>query len=149
MLPVRILRWIVGQRDSRGCAVKVDELQQKVRVLQAVRYGAMEAEEGPDTHATASLEAALLAKARRLEHDLTMTRLKVAELTGLHCVPHLLHLPQCMFAEVCDLHACFPICGSFDHRHDVNCVQMSWRLPGRELMKQRQSCSASKPSSRA
>ena len=61
----------------------MEELQQKVRVLQAVRYGAMEAEDGADLHATASLEAALLAKARRLEHDLTMTRLRVAELTGL------------------------------------------------------------------
>ena len=149
MLPVRILQWIDGPPHSRGCPVKVEELQQKVRVLQAVRYGAMEAEEGPDTHATASLEAALLAKARRLEHDLTMTRLKVAELTGSPCVPHLFHLPQWIFPGVHDLHACFPICGSNEHCHDVNCVQMSWRPPGRGLMKQRRSCSASKPSSRA
>ena len=53
-----------------------------MRVLQAVGYGAMEAEDGVDPSATASLEAALLAKARRLEHELTMTRLRVAELTG-------------------------------------------------------------------
>ena len=87
MLPVRLLQWVDGHPYPRCCPVKVEELQQKVRVLQAVRYGAMEAEEGPDTHATASLEAALLAKARRLEHDLTMTRLKVAELTGSPRVP--------------------------------------------------------------
>lgn len=62
----------------------MEELQQKVRVLQAVGYGTMEAEDGVDPSATASLEAALLAKARRLEHDLTMTRLRVAELTGLY-----------------------------------------------------------------
>lgn len=70
----------------------MEELHQKVRVLQAVRYGAMEAEDGPDAHATASLEAALLAKARQLEHDLTMTRLRVAELTGSPSVPDLLHV---------------------------------------------------------
>lgn len=63
--------------------LQVEELQQKVRVLQAVGYGAMEAEDGSDTVANASLEAALLAKARRLEHELTMTRLRVAELTGV------------------------------------------------------------------
>ena len=137
MLPVRLLQWVDGHPYPRCCPVKVEELQQKVRVLQAVRYGAMEAEEGPDTHATASLEAALLAKARRLEHDLTMTRLKVAELTGLPRVPHLFHLPQWMFAGVPDLYSCFPVCGSFDHCHNVNRVQMSWRPPGQGLMKQR------------
>ena len=62
--------------------MQVEELQQKVRVLQAVGYGTMEAEDGSDTSATVSLEAALLAKARRLEHELTMTRLRVAELSG-------------------------------------------------------------------
>lgn len=62
--------------------LQVEELQQKVRVLQAVGYGAMEVEDGSDTGATASLEAAILAKARRLEHELTMTRLRVAELSG-------------------------------------------------------------------
>lgn len=53
-----------------------------MRVLQAVGYGAMEADDGSEPGASASLEAALLAKARRLEHELTMTRLRVAELTG-------------------------------------------------------------------
>ena len=72
----------------------MEELQQKVSLLQAVQYGAMEAEDGADSHATASLEAALLAKARRLEHDLTMTRLKVADLTGLPCALHVLHVSQ-------------------------------------------------------
>ena len=62
--------------------MQVEELQQKVRVLQAVGYGAMEGEDSADTGTSASLEAALLAKARRLEHELTMTRLRVAELTG-------------------------------------------------------------------
>lgn len=65
----------------------MEELQQKVRVLQAVGYGAMEAEDGSDPGANASLEAALLAKARRLEHELTMTRLRVAELTGVQTSP--------------------------------------------------------------
>ena len=61
---------------------QVEELQQKVRVLQAVGYGTMEAEDGADAGAAASLEAALLAKARRLEHELTMARLRIAELSG-------------------------------------------------------------------
>ncbi|CAL5227002.1 g9892 [Coccomyxa viridis] len=71
-----------AQLASRPTSQQVEDLQQKVRVLQAVGYGTMEAEEGSDTGATASLEAALLAKARRLEHELTMTRLRVAELSG-------------------------------------------------------------------
>ena len=73
---------MVGWSSGRVLRLQVEELQQKVRVLQAVGYGAMEAEDGSDAGAAASLEAALLAKARRLEHELTMTRLRVAELSG-------------------------------------------------------------------
>ena len=72
----------------------MEELQQKVRVLQAVGYGTMEAEDGVDPSATASLEAALLAKARRLEHELTMTRLRVAELTGSYLCRPFRELPD-------------------------------------------------------
>lgn len=68
-----------------------------MRVLQAVGYGTYEAEDGDTAPAdqngsstggrfgsagNASLEAALLAKARRLEHVLTMARLKIAEISG-------------------------------------------------------------------
>ena len=77
-------------------APQVEELQQKVRVLQAVGYGAMEAEDGGDPSATASLEAALLSKARRLEHELTMTRLRVAELTGSYLSPLDPRTPECL-----------------------------------------------------
>lgn len=74
--------------------MQVQELQQHIKVLQAVGYNAMEGEElpsGNNGHATEqtaadasqrSLEALLLAKNRHLEHELTMSRLKVADLTG-------------------------------------------------------------------
>ena len=42
-----------------------------LRVLRAVGSGAMEAEDGSDPGADTLLEAALLAKAGRLEHVLT------------------------------------------------------------------------------
>jgi homeobox protein cut-like len=74
----------------------VEELQQRVRVLQAV--WAVEGDEdartaadqgsgdaapgGRGAAASSSLEAALLAKCRRLEHELTMARLRIGELSG-------------------------------------------------------------------
>jgi hypothetical protein len=65
--------------------MQLEELQQQVRVLQAVGYGAFEGGESPERGAggaAASLEAALLAKARRLEHELTMTRVRLSETAG-------------------------------------------------------------------
>lgn len=71
-----------------GMCAQVERLQAQVRVLQAVGYGAVEADESGDvpsvgsTGAADSLEAALLGKTRRLEHELTMARLRIAELAG-------------------------------------------------------------------
>lgn len=72
---------------------QVTELQQHIKVLQAVGLNAMEGDEGllggnsnqaPDPAGLSqhSLETLLLAKNRHLEHELTMSRLKVADLTG-------------------------------------------------------------------
>jgi hypothetical protein len=84
-----------ARQDSRlvmascaGMCAQVEQLQAQVRVLQAVGYGAVEADESGDgpsvgsPGAADSLEAALLGKARRLEHELTMARLRIAELAG-------------------------------------------------------------------
>ncbi|KAK9917963.1 hypothetical protein WJX75_000085 [Coccomyxa subellipsoidea] len=77
-----------AQLASRPTAHQVEQLQAQVRVLQAVGYGAVEADESGDgpsvgsPGAADSLEAALLGKARRLEHELTMARLRIAELAG-------------------------------------------------------------------
>lgn len=67
-----------------GMCAQVEQLQAQVRVLQAVGYGAVETDDaaGSGPGAADSLEAALLGKARRLEHDLTMARLRMAELAG-------------------------------------------------------------------
>ncbi len=75
---------------------QVDDLRQQVRVLQAVGYNAMEADDGmsnsngdaADSSRGAkagqpgTLETLLLDKNRHMEHELTMARLKVADLTG-------------------------------------------------------------------
>lgn len=66
-------------------------------MLQAVGYNAMEGEDvsprrdggtGVEGTSTLSLEALLLAKNRHLEHELTMARLQVADLTGTDVPPH-------------------------------------------------------------
>ena len=75
--------------------LQVEELRQQVRVLQAVGYNALEADDGqtgtdgassrsPAAKAgqPGSLEALLLDKNRHMEHELTMARLKVADFTG-------------------------------------------------------------------
>ncbi|BDA49351.1 Protein CASP [Coccomyxa sp. Obi] len=74
-----------AQLSSRPTTQQVEQLQAQVRVLQAVGYGAVETDDagGPGPGAADSLEAALLGKARRLEHDLTMARLRIAELAGM------------------------------------------------------------------
>lgn len=76
---------------------QVEALQQQVRVLQAVGYNAVEADDadlhgqdGENASVTGSgqagqpgsLETLLLEKNRHMEHELTMARLKVADLTG-------------------------------------------------------------------
>ena len=88
-LKLELLLWTILQ---------VDELKQHIKILQAVGYNAMEGEDvspvggvtvggdnhgvGPETTSVRSLEALLLAKNRHLEHELTMARLQVADLTG-------------------------------------------------------------------
>ena len=80
---------------------QVTELQQHIKVLQAVGLNAMEGDEGlsganngqaPDPAGLSqqSLETLLLAKNRHLEHELTMARLKVADLTGKPIRPSVL-----------------------------------------------------------
>ncbi len=86
LLPSKKGRLMACGVTCRMCA-QVEKLQAQVRVLQAVGYGAVEADESggvPSAGAGAadSLEAALLGKARRLEHELTMARLRIAELAG-------------------------------------------------------------------
>ncbi len=77
---------------------QVDELKQHIKILQAVGYNALEGEDvsspgdgrgdtagaGPQDTSQRSLEALLLAKNRHLEHELTMARLQVADLTGVN-----------------------------------------------------------------
>ena len=71
----------------------MDDLRHQVRALQAVAgYGAPadgdegagggDGDEGARPGRGASLEALLMDKARRLEHELTMARLQVAEAQG-------------------------------------------------------------------
>lgn len=71
---------------------QVEELRQLIRVLQAVGYGSMDGEdsaaggEGPSREGAGgqvgSLEHLLLSKARRLEHELTMARLRLSGVAG-------------------------------------------------------------------
>ena len=66
---------------------QVEELRQQVQALQEVGYGLEDSGSEPSGGIAgkgkgASLEALLLAKARRLEHDLTMARLRLASLAG-------------------------------------------------------------------
>ncbi|KAL0022630.1 hypothetical protein WJX77_011900 [Trebouxia sp. C0004] len=80
---------------TRPTPQQVDELRQHIKILQAVGYNAMEGEDlspgkgkngeqgaGAEGSSARSLEALLLAKNRHLEHELTMARLHVADLTG-------------------------------------------------------------------
>ena len=61
---------------SRPTQKQVDDLKTKLHILQAVGFGALEADtDGGD----ASIEAALLGKSRKLEHQLTSARLAAAE----------------------------------------------------------------------
>ena len=76
-------------------------------MLQAVGYNALEGDEedqaaakghgeGQEGSSGRSLEALLLAKNRHLEHELTMARLQVADLTGQTCsMEHLLTAHIC------------------------------------------------------
>ena len=87
--------------------MQLDELRQHIKILQAVGYNAMEGEDlspgkgkngeegtGAEGSSARSLEALLLAKNRHLEHELTMARLHVADLTGVFGSLHLLcHQP--------------------------------------------------------
>ena len=65
---------------------ELEELKQQVRILQALSgYAADDAPGGgaaPSPAAPQTLEAALSAKARRLEHQQTMLRLQLAEAQG-------------------------------------------------------------------
>ena len=83
--------------SNNNCWRQVDELKQHIKMLQAVGYNAMEGEDvsphrddGTGTEGTSarSLEALLLAKNRHLEHELTMARLQVADLTGSNMTYH-------------------------------------------------------------
>ncbi|GAB4818452.1 hypothetical protein N2152v2_005498 [Parachlorella kessleri] len=81
---------------TRPMQKQVDELRQQVRILQAVGYNAVEdTGEAPPVAGSGnrdgaegsavrygSLEVALLEKNRRLEHQLTMVRLQLAEAQG-------------------------------------------------------------------
>lgn len=86
--------------------MQVDELRQHIKILQAVGYNAMEGEDlspgkgkngeegtGAEGSSARSLEALLLAKNRHLEHELTMARLHVADLTGVLSIFCLSHQP--------------------------------------------------------
>lgn len=66
----------------------MEELKQQVRILQAVGYGAEEestaassssASAPVSSSSNVTLEGMLLAKNRRLEHDVTMLKLQAAE----------------------------------------------------------------------
>jgi hypothetical protein len=85
--------------------VQVEELRQQIRVLQAVGYGSMDIEEAaPSTPGASregagpvgSLENLLLSKARRLEHELTMSRLRLSEVAGSNpcAAPRSFHAPR-------------------------------------------------------
>ena len=76
-----------------SCWLQIDELKQHIKMLQAVGYNVMEGEDvsprrnvgtGAEGTSTHSLETLLLAKNRHLEHELTMAKLQVADLTGIN-----------------------------------------------------------------
>eukprot|EP00955_Chlamydomonas_euryale_P042772 352421-Chlamydomonas_euryale.AAC.53 len=79
----------------RPTAAQVEDLRHQIRLLQAVRYNtSLEAEDDDKmqngakadgdvrTGAASSLDSALLAKNRHLEHELTMARLKTVDMSN-------------------------------------------------------------------
>ena len=87
---------------------QVDDLRHQVRALQAVAgYGApADGDEGHGVEGAgtgpgrgASLEALLVDKARRLEHELTMARLQVAEAQGGHIIHRACCLTPCSLLQ--------------------------------------------------
>lgn len=83
----------INLRSIHG--LQVEELKQHINMLQAVGYNAMEGEDvsphredgtAAEGISMRSLEGLLLAKNRHLEHELTMARLQVADLTGMALV---------------------------------------------------------------
>ncbi|KAK9805811.1 hypothetical protein WJX73_002612 [Symbiochloris irregularis] len=96
-----------AQLDARPTSAQMEDLKQRIRVLQAVGFGSLEADDAFPAPAAADssaesapqqpsslphrtdanggaapLEALLLQKNRQLEHALTMARLKLSEVTG-------------------------------------------------------------------
>eukprot|EP00873_Tetraselmis_striata_P029350 jgi/Tetstr1/449614/TSEL_036701.t1 len=71
---------------GRPSAAELDKLRQQVRALQAVGFSQVDGEDGDDAAKKlgppGSLEAMLLEKNRRLEHELTRCKLASAELRG-------------------------------------------------------------------
>ena len=70
---------LAHHHSLRPLPAQVAELQQQLRVLQAVGFGAVEGDSAPGV---GPLEVQLLGKLRALEHQLTMARLQEAESAG-------------------------------------------------------------------
>ncbi|KAJ3672902.1 hypothetical protein LUZ60_006276 [Juncus effusus] len=72
--------------DERPTEKLVDDLRKKVKILQAVGYNSIEAEDwelATNQEEMSKLEALLLDKNRKMEHELTQLKVKISEKTGL------------------------------------------------------------------
>ncbi|KAK2647829.1 hypothetical protein Ddye_015318 [Dipteronia dyeriana] len=72
--------------QTRPTAKLVDDLQKKVKILQAVGYNSIEAEDwevATNSEEMSKMESLLLDKNRKMEHELTQLKFKLSEKTSL------------------------------------------------------------------
>ncbi|KAK0587220.1 hypothetical protein LWI29_019368 [Acer saccharum] len=72
--------------QTRPTAKLVDDLHKKVKILQAVGYNSIEAEDwevATDSEEMSKMESLLLDKNRKMEHELTQLKVKLSEKTSL------------------------------------------------------------------
>ncbi|GMQ11227.1 hypothetical protein CsSME_00053940 [Camellia sinensis var. sinensis] len=77
---------IKKELQTRPTAKLVDDLRKKVKILQAVGYNSIEAEDwevATSGEEMSKLESLLLDKNRKMEHELTQLKMKLSEKTSL------------------------------------------------------------------
>ncbi|XP_057952148.1 protein CASP [Malania oleifera] len=80
------LQEIKKELQARPAAKLVDDLRKKVKILQAVGYNSIEAEDwevATSREEMSKLESLLLDKNRKMEHELTQLKVKLSEKTSL------------------------------------------------------------------
>ncbi|KAJ4791347.1 Protein casp [Rhynchospora pubera] len=79
------IRNLKKELDERPTEKLVDDLRKKVKILQAVGYNSIEAEDwelATNQEEMSKLEALLLDKNRKMEHELTQLKVKISEKTS-------------------------------------------------------------------